>query len=710
MHEPTAGRAARRRPARLDTVKPILVGCFFGAAAAVMTPGAAAAQPAVTFTKDVAPIIFENCSSCHRPGEIGPFNLLTYEDVTSRARDVARVTQARVMPPWKPEPGYGPEFIGARLLTETQIDTIQQWVENGAIEGDPSDLPPNPTFAEGWRLGQPDLVVEMPEPYTLRASGPDELRNFVIPIPVRETRYVSGLEFRPGTTRVVHHANMRIDRTRSSRLLDHADPEPGYDGRITTGDYPDGHFLGWTPGQLPPFLPEGMAWRLDGDSDLVVQLHLRPSGTPETVQPTVGFFFTDEPPDRTPMMLRLGRQHIDIPPGVSNHEIEDSYVLPVDVEVYAVQPHAHFRAKEIKGVAVLPDGTTQWLIYIRDWDFNWQDLYRYAEPFLLPKGTTLRMQYSYDNSAGNPRNPDRPPRRVRWGQNSSDEMGDLWVQVLPRTAEDRALLYGDFGPKVMAEDAAGYEKMLEVDPGNGRLHEAVAAIYLGLQKIDRGIAHLRESLRVNPQSVEAHYNLATALVWQGRLDDSVEHFQRALQIQPDHVAAHVNLGAVLRSQQKFDEAATHLREALRLEPDNAAAHTNLGGVLAAERDTREAIAHYRLALQSKPDLLEPLTELAWTLATSPDAAIREPAEAVRLAERAAALTNRQNVRILETLAAAYAAAGRFERAVATQQVALDLAEAATAVEVADQLRLRLELYRQKKPFYDPTREPTADGR
>jgi len=245
--------------------------------------------------------------------------------------------------------------------------------------------------------------------------------------------------------------------------------------------------------------------------------------------------------------------------------------------------------------------------------------------------------------------------------------------------------------------------------GNARLREAAAAIYLLLHQADRAIAHLREALRVN-ESVEAHYNLATALVWQGRLDDSVEHFQRALQIQPDHVAAHVNLGAVLRSQQKFDEAATHLREALRLEPDNAAAHTNLGGVLAAERDTREAIAHYRLALQSKPDLLEPLTELAWTLATSPDAAIREPAEAVRLAERAAALTNRQNVRILETLAAAYAAAGRFERAVATQQVALDLAEAATAVEVADQLRLRLELYRQKKPFYDPTREPTADGR
>ena len=190
----------------------------------------AAAQSVPTFTKEVAPIIFGHCTSCHRPGEVGPFSLLTYRDVKPRAEVINRMVQRSVMPPWKPEPGYGDAFIGARRLSDEQITTIQQWVEQGAIEGDPADLPPLPPFREGWRLGQPDLIVRMPEPYTVPADGPDVLRNFVIPIPTQETRYVAGLEFRPGNSRVVHHANFRIDRTRSSHLLDEADSEPGYSG------------------------------------------------------------------------------------------------------------------------------------------------------------------------------------------------------------------------------------------------------------------------------------------------------------------------------------------------------------------------------------------------------------------------------------------------------------------------------------------------
>jgi hypothetical protein len=303
----------------------------------------------MTFTKDVAPILFEHCASCHRHSEIGGFSLLTYEDARPRARAIARATLTRTMPPWKPEPGYG-EFVGARRLTDRQIDTIREWVAGGAIEGDPANLPPTPTFPEGWRLGQPDLVVQMTEPFTLAPGTRDVLRNFVIPIPTLGQRYVNGLEFRPGNTRVVHHANFRIDTTAASRAMDQADPQPGFDGLMTTATFPEGHFLGWTPGQLPPLLENGMAWRLDPGSDLVVQLHLQATDRPEVVQSTVGLFFTDQPPERTPLMLRLGRQHIDIPPGVADYTIEDSYVLPVD-EVYSVQPHAHFRAKEIKGFA-----------------------------------------------------------------------------------------------------------------------------------------------------------------------------------------------------------------------------------------------------------------------------------------------------------------------------------------------------------------------
>jgi tetratricopeptide (TPR) repeat protein len=541
----------------------------------------------------------------------------------------------------------------------------------------------------------------MAEPYTLPAGGHDVLRNFVLPIPVSTTRYVRGIEFRPGNNRVVHHANMRIDRTGVSRRLDAADRQPGFDGFVTTANFPDGHFLGWTPGQLPPLASDDLAWRLDPGSDLVLQLHMQPTDTREVVQATVGLFFADRAPERTPMMLRLGRQNIDIAPGASHYVEEDTYVLPVDVEVRAVQPHAHYRAREVRSFATLPDGTRKWLLYIKDWDFNWQDVYRYATPVALPNGTTVSMQYIFDNSPANRRNPDRPPRRVRWGQNSTDEMGDLWLQVLTRTNDDRSVLHDDFGQKVMTEDAAGYETILQSDPGNARLHEAAAAIYLVLNRPDKAIAHLTDALRINPDSLEAHYNLATALVRQQRLDEAVEHFQRALRIDPDRAAIHVNLGVVLRAQNQIDAAAEHFQRALQLDPGNAAALTNLGGTLAARHQLADAILQYRLALRTDPDLLEALSDLAWILATSRDADIRVPAEAVRLAERATELTGRRNVRALETAAAAYAANSQFLQAVAAQQRAVDLADAAGNSSVADQLRVRLDLYRRGSPYYEP---------
>ncbi|OFW27242.1 MAG: hypothetical protein A3H97_12885 [Acidobacteria bacterium RIFCSPLOWO2_02_FULL_65_29] len=660
----------------------------------------ASGQTRVTFTRDVAPILFEHCASCHRPENIGAFSLLTYQDARPRAGAIARATRSRAMPPWKPEPGYGGDFIGARRLTDTEITTIQRWVDEGAVEGSPADRPLVPIFPEGWRLGQPDLVVTMQTPYEVRAGGSDVLRSFVIPISTDRTRYVRGIEFRPGNTRVVHHANLRIDGSRSARRLDEADPEPGFDGFIMAGNFPDGHFLGWTPGQLPPLMPADMAWRLSPGNDLVVQLHINSGAAAAVVQPSVGFFFTDQPPARTPLMIRLGRHDIDIAPGARNHVTSDQYVLPVDVEVRALQPHAHNRAKEIRGRATLPDGTETWLIYIKDWDFNWQDVYRYAEPVVLPRGTTLRLEVTYNNSTANRRNPDRPARRVRWGESSADEMGDLWIQVLARTSDDRARLAADFGPKVMAEDAAGYEKMLEVDPLNARLHEAAASIYLTLNRTEAAVGHLREALRVNPESVEAHYNLATAFARQRQPDQAIDHLQRAIQLDPAHVGARVNLGAVLRMERRFSEALDQLRRALDLQPTNAAAHTNIAGILAVQQNVREALSHYRQALETNPDVLEALTDLAWILATSADATIRDPTGAVRLAERAVGLTNRQEVRPLETLAAAFASAGRFDQAISAIETAVDVAGQSGSSETVRQLRERLQLYRRNVPPYE----------
>ena len=261
----------------------------------------------VTYSKDIAPLIADRCAMCHHENGAAPFSLLTYADVKRRATQIALVTSRRYMPPWKADPADGP-FVGQHPLTDAEIALFQQWAGDGAPEGDARDLPPLPgrqRWSAGWQLGTPDLVVSLPEPYTLPAGGADVFRIFVIPLPVNATRFVRGLEFRPGNPKVVHHANIRVDRTAASRQMDDADPAPGYSGLILrSADYPEGHFLGWTPGQVAPLLPNDYSWRLDPHTDLVVEIHMQPSGKAEAVQPSVGLYFSDQPPTRTPLPSR----------------------------------------------------------------------------------------------------------------------------------------------------------------------------------------------------------------------------------------------------------------------------------------------------------------------------------------------------------------------------------------------------------------------
>ncbi|MXZ71193.1 MAG: tetratricopeptide repeat protein [Acidobacteria bacterium] len=555
-----------------------------------------------TFADDIAPLVLTHCAPCHRPGEVAPFPLLGYDDVRRRARQIAEVTASRYMPPWKPEPGYGGPFVGSRRLADADVELFRRWAEAGTPAGDLSRLPATPEpAAEGWRLGEPHVIVRMPEPFGVPADGPDTFRNFVLPIPIDRTAFVAGLEFRPGNARVAHHANLRIDRSRASRELDAQDPLPGYEGPISPqAHYPDGHFLGWTPGQLPPLAEPGMAWRLEPGSDFVIQLHMQSTGRFESIQSSVGLYFTDEPPVRTPVMLRLGRQNIDIPPGDSGYVIRDRFTLPVGAELIGVQPHAHFRAREINGRVEYPDGQTEHLIRIEDWDFNWQDVYRYRDRPFLPAGTTLSMEYVYDNSADNPRNPDRPPRRVLFGQFSNDEMGDLWLQLLPGTEADRVTLQRSIMPKILNEDIVGYESMLIAQPENAVLHRDVAVLYMTAGRTAAAVEHYRRSLELDPASATAHYNLATLLAAGGGLDEALTHFRRAVELRPDHGSAHNNFGAVLNAVGRASEALGHFERAVALEPDNAAAHSNLASALAAAGRREEAIAHYERALELDP--------------------------------------------------------------------------------------------------------------
>ena len=567
----------------------------------VSTAMAAAPQaPEVTFARDIAPLMYEACASCHREGGPAPFSLITYDQVGRRATLIADVTRRRFMPPWKAEPESG-DFVGQRVLSAREIQRIQRWVEEGTPEGDPRDLPRRPTWPDGWLLGTPDLVVTLEAPYSLTATGTDVFRIFAIPLPVAATRFVRGIEFHPGNARVVHHANIRVDSTPASRRLDAADPSPGYDGLMPrSAGYPEGHFLGWTPGQVAPLVPSDLAWRLEPGSDLVVQLHMQPSGTSEEVKPSIGLFFGRGPPRHTPTILRLGSQSIDIPPGEPRYVITDAYTLPVDVDVLAVQPHAHYRAREIKGLATLPDGSTRWMMHITDWDFRWQHVYREVAPIALPKGTVLSMEYTFDNSAENVRNPQLPPVRVSWGQRTQDEMGDLWFQLLARNDRDRATLARDVNRKMTAEDVIGYETMLRASPNDAELHDDVALLYLALGRPADAVRHFAASAAIQPQSAAAHYNLGTALAAASRLDEAAVALRQALTINPGSAATYANLGAVVFQQGRAAEAVKYLEEAIRLDPRNLQGLNTLSSAYAASGQFDRAVEIADAALRLAP--------------------------------------------------------------------------------------------------------------
>ncbi|MCM3881508.1 MAG: tetratricopeptide repeat protein [Vicinamibacterales bacterium] len=601
------------------------------------------------------------------------------------------------MPPWKVEPGHG-EFIGLDPLSESEIDVIGRWAAAGAPEGNPRDLPATPRWEAGWQLGIPDLVVSFPESYTLPASGPDVSRVFVIPLPVKTRRYVRGIEFMPGNSSV-HHANIRLDATAASRRLDADDPEAGYDGVILrSAVYPDGHFLGWTPGQAAPLLPKGLAWSLAPASDLVVQMHMVPSGKPEVIRPSIGLYFTDDPPDRTPVMMRLSNQRIDIPPGDANYEVTDSFVLPVDVEVEAVQPHAHYLAREVRGLALLPDGSSKELIYIRDWDLRWQHVYRYVNPFPLPSGTRVEMRYIYDNSAGNTRNPTQPPVRVPWGQQSREEMGDFWLQVLTKDATDRETLNRLFLAKWMATDAVGLEELIRRQPSRIALRDDIGVLYMLLERPAEAAVHFDASLQLQPNSAPAHYNLATALSGAGRLDEAVAHYRRALELRPSYALAHNNLAVALLRLGQTQDALQHFRDAARFDDNLAEAHLNAGLISRAMGDGVEAAARLRRAVSLSPDWVLAVDSLASLLAAAPDAAVRNPGEAVRLAEHAVELTTRRDANALDIAAVAHASAGNFDRAITLGEEALALnpPSAMTAI-----LQQHLSLFKQRRPYISP---------
>ncbi len=374
----------------------------------------------VTYARDVAPILQKNCMSCHRPGEVAPFSLTGYEDARKRAKQIAVVTKSRVMPPWKAESNG--EFHDEMKLTESEIATLSAWAENGAPMGNPKELPPNPKFSSGWHLGEPDVVFDIGGDYELPAEGSDVYRNFVIPTSFPEDRWISAMEVRPGNRAVVHHVLVFTDTSGTARKLDAKDPGPGYSTFGGVGFLPAGGLGGWAPGNLPRHLPDGVGSLLPKGADLVLQVHYNMSGKPEKDRTKIGLHFARKPVDKHLRIFPLIAPFLRIPPGDKNHVVEASFPVPMAVQVLQVTPHMHLLGREMTVTATLPDRTQKRIVYVPDWDFNWQNTYSFKEPLNLPAGAWLKLRARYDNSEENPRNPSRPPKLVTWGEKTTDEM------------------------------------------------------------------------------------------------------------------------------------------------------------------------------------------------------------------------------------------------------------------------------------------------
>jgi hypothetical protein len=403
----------------------------------------------VTFNKDVAPIVYRNCASCHRPGELAPMSLLSYKDARPWARSIKEKVVTRQMPPWHADPLYG-HFINEARLTQQEIDTITAWVDGGAKEGSPKDLPPAPRFIEGWKLGKPDVVFTMNEEYTIAASGSDEYINFTMPTSFKEDVWVQAAEINPGNRRVVHHVVAFIQTPQmiaqggqkppgagsifyqDGTLVRVKQDAPVYDDSCNSptagfarGSGQEG--LGfplcfYTPGKDVDVYPEGVAKLIPKGSNIVIQVHYsKTTGRVEKDRSSVGLTLAKARPEKAVTSFGVLNHYFKIPPGADNHEVRGCYTFSRDVELFTYLPHMHVRGKDMKYEVVYPDGRRETLLWVPRYDFNWQTMYRLQKPLQLPKGSKMIVTAHFDNSEKNKNNPD-PTKAVRFGDPTYDEM------------------------------------------------------------------------------------------------------------------------------------------------------------------------------------------------------------------------------------------------------------------------------------------------
>ena len=563
----------------------------------------------VTFAEDVGPIILNHCASCHRSSGAAPFELITYADVADRADEIADVTGRRVMPPWLPGSDLD-IYKYQRSLSDGQIDTIRKWVAGGCVEGGVANLPENEEWPEGWQLGTPDQVVKMPRPYHLPPGGEDIVRNFVIPFSAKKRLFVNAIEFRPGNPRVVRHAFAWFESTGATRGFDARDMEPGSEGmpRGVDAVHPDSHLLVWTPGMKAERNEERAPWRLESRLDLILQLHMVPSDDPEIIEAELGLYYADniDIEETKPLLLRFGPRILDIPAGESTHVIEDSFRLPVKTRVLEIYPHAHHFCRRISVTAVLPDEHNKPLIEIDDWNADLREPYRYLRPIVLPEGSEIKMQFVFDNSANNPRNPNDPPIQVGFGPRFSNTIGDLWVQVLTENNEDRYRLKKNYADKAGPIHRAGYEHKLEMNPDDELARFNLGWLQLQYREWAKARKSLEEVIRVAPDFAPARSSLGLIYMGNGNLKKAVKYFDEALESDPDCYEAHINLGMIALQNGRPGDAIKRFKLAVLSYPYNADCHTYLGYAYLELGFFSDAVKRFQKAQRLDPEDRKPV--------------------------------------------------------------------------------------------------------
>jgi cytochrome c-type biogenesis protein CcmH/NrfG len=443
----------------------------------------------------------------------------------------------------------------------------------------------------------------MPHAYMLQPEGTDVWRKFVIPVPLASARYVRAVDIRPSNPKVVHHAVVHIDTTGKIRALAAKNPDNAIDGMTTYPEErnPPGHFVNWLPGKIPFADDPAMAWRIEPGTDLVVEAHMLPSGKPEPVRISIGFYFTDTPPSKFPVDFLLHSESIDIPAGSQDFEAADSYQIPQDVQLLGLYPHCHLLGKTVDVWAIFPGGTKKTLLRIPRWDFNWQNAYRLSPPVLLPRGTTVAMRIRYDNSAENVRNPFNPPRRVQFGYHTDDEMAQVNVDVLPQSAAAANEFLVDFRRHDILGMIKSYQFTLTLHPDDVVTHVELGKDLAVTGHVNEGIESLRRAVELDPGNAEAHYYLGRFEATLSKPAIARLEFEKAIHADPNYYLAVSELGLWHMQNGNLDQAAELLERSLKLHPRDAVVLNNLGIVRFRQDNRGEALRCFKQAVAVAPD-------------------------------------------------------------------------------------------------------------